>query len=310
MCSSLEVRITFITPRAATILGRLLLWLAFAGWFFGAARSMAAPGANSADGRPTIKFIRNPDAAPDFALKSLDGQPLTLSAANGKVVLLNFWATWCGPCRMEIPDLIELQNLYKDRLQIISLLVDVDDLEEAKGFVKEAGINYEVGVATTDVRMEYGGISALPTLFVLDAEGRVVQKHVGLSDPRLYEIEIRALLGLPIPVKVETFEDTGEIFLKHADRASELPGVDFRGLAPEQKLAALHALNAEGCTCGCKLTLAQCRIYDSACATSKNRAAKIVTGLAAAPGAPEEPAAPSAKLEAPPAAVAPSAPHE
>ena len=134
--------------------------------------------------------------------------------------------------------------------------------------------------------MQYGGVSALPTIFVLDAQGRVVQKHVGWSDPRLYEIEIRALLGMPIPFKVETFEDTGEIFLKHADRASELPGVDLAGLAPKQKLAALRALNAEGCTCGCNLTLAQCRIYDSACAISKSRAGKIVAELSAKPPAP------------------------
>jgi cytochrome c biogenesis protein CcmG/thiol:disulfide interchange protein DsbE len=294
--------------RAATILRSLGVLATLAGCSLGAVTSLAAARGNSADGRPTIKFVRHPDAAPDFALRSLDGQPLTLSAANGKVVLLNFWATWCGPCRMEIPDLIELQNLYKDRLQIISLLVDVDDLDDARSFVQEAGINYQVGVATTEVRMQYGGISALPTLFVLDAQGRVVQKHVGLSDPRLYEIEIRALLGLPIPLKVETFEDTGEIFLKHADRASELPGVDFTGLAPEQKLAALRALNAEGCTCGCKLTLAQCRIYDSACATSKNRAAKILTDLPAAPGIPAEPATPSGMPGTPGTASSP--PHE
>jgi cytochrome c biogenesis protein CcmG/thiol:disulfide interchange protein DsbE len=269
---------------------------AVACWLPGSATAFGAPGANSADGRPTIKFVRNPDTAPDFKLQSLDGQPLTLAAANGKVVLLNFWATWCGPCRMEIPDLIELQKLYKDRLQIISLLVDVDDVDDAKSFVRAAGINYQVGVATTEVRMQYGGISALPTIFVLDAQGRVVQKHVGWSDPRLYEIEIRALLGMAIPFEVETFEDTGEIFLKHADRASELPGVDFAGLAPGQKLAALRALNAEGCTCGCNLTLAQCRIYDSACAISKNRAGKIVAELSSTP-APRLPAIPPADAE-------------
>jgi len=291
--------------------GILLCVAAVACWLLAGTTSFAAPGGNSADGRPTIKFVRNPDTAPDFNLQSLDGQPLTLAAANGKVVLLNFWATWCGPCRMEIPDLIELQKLYKDRLQIISLLVDVDDVDDAKSFVHAAGINYQVGVATTEVRMQYGGISALPTIFVLDAHGRVVQKHVGWSDPRLYEIEIRALLGMPIPFQVETFEDTGEIFLKHADRASELPGVVFAGLTPEQKLAALRALNGEGCTCGCKLTLAQCRIYDSACAISKDRAGKIVAGLSAAP-APQVPAIPPTDSEtraAPPRPV-PAAPSD
>jgi len=89
-----------------------------------------------------------------------------------------------------------------------------------KKVVDETGINYPVAMASPEVRMAYGGIGALPTSFVLDLEGRVVQKHEGLRNPLLYEIEVRALLGMPIPARVETFEDAGEIFLKHADRAS------------------------------------------------------------------------------------------
>jgi thiol-disulfide isomerase/thioredoxin len=223
-----------------------------------------------------IRFVRNPDAAPDFKLGALDGKPLTLAAAHGKVVLLNFWATWCGPCREEIPDLIALQTKYKNNLQIIGISVDDDDADVVKKVVDQTGINYPVAMASPEVRMQYGGIAALPTLFVLDTEGRVVQKHEGLRDPLLYEIEVRALLGMPIPVRVETFEDTGEIFLKHADRASQLPGVDFSKLTPEQKQSALHRFNAEGCTCGCKFTLAQCRIYDRNCSVSKSRTEKIV----------------------------------
>ena len=217
-------------------------------------------------GPPTIRFVRNPDLAPDFQLTGLDGQPVTLAGSKGKVILLNFWATWCGPCRAEIPDLVELQNKYKDRLQILGLVVDDDDAEAIKKFVEKFRINYPVAVATDGLRLEYGGIPALPTSFVLDEEGRVVQKHEGLRDPVLYETEIRSLLGLPIGnTKVETFEDTGEIFLKHADRASQLPGVDLSKLTPEQKIVALHKFNAESCTCGCNFTLAQCRIYDRGC---------------------------------------------
>jgi thiol-disulfide isomerase/thioredoxin len=224
-----------------------------------------------------IRFVRNPDSAPDFKLNDLDGKPLSIAAARGNVVLLNFWATWCGPCREEIPDLIGLQAKYKDRLQIIGISVDDDDEAEAvKKFVEQTGINYPVALASPEVRMQYGGITALPTSFVLDTEGRVVQKHEGLRDPLLYEVEVRALLGMPVPVRVETFEDTGEVFLKHADRASQLPGVDLSTLTPEQKQAALHRFNAETCTCGCKFTLAQCRIYDRNCAISKARTKKIV----------------------------------
>jgi thiol-disulfide isomerase/thioredoxin len=242
------------------------------------------------DHRPTIRFVRNPDAAPEFKLADLDGKPLTLADSHGKVILLNFWATWCGPCRAEIPDLVELQKKYKDRLQVIGLVVDAEGQDEIKRFVEESGINYPVALATTDIRMQYGGIGALPTSFMLDGEGRVVQKHEGLRNPVLYEVEIRALLGLPIGnVAVQTFEDTGEVFLKHADRASQLPGVDLSKLTPEQKNAALHRFNAEACTCGCKFTLAQCRIYDRGCQISQSATAKIVAEIAGLPG---EPAAP------------------
>src|SRR2546426_8372976 len=142
-------------------------------------------------------------------------------------------------------------------------------------------INYPVALAPTEIRMQYGGIAALPTSFVLDTEGRIVQKHEGLRDPRLYETEIRALLGLPIGnLRVETFDDTGQIFIKNAVRATELPGVDLSKLTPEQKIIALHKFNAEGCNCGCQYTLAQCRIYDRNCQISKAATEKIIAALA------------------------------
>jgi thiol-disulfide isomerase/thioredoxin len=244
-------------------------------------------GAQDSD-QPTIRFVRNPDPAPEFKLTGLDGKPVTLAASKGKVILLNFWATWCGPCRAEIPDLVEIQNKYKDRLQILGLVVDDDDQAAIKKFVAEFNINYPVAIATDDVRIQYGGIGALPTSFMVDSGGRVVQKHEGLRDPVLYETEIRSLLGLPIgDIKVETFEDTGEIFLKHANRANELPGVDLSKLTPEQKTVALHKFNAETCTCGCAYTLAQCRIYDRGCKISQAATAKIIAAVTAGPsGAP------------------------
>jgi cytochrome c biogenesis protein CcmG/thiol:disulfide interchange protein DsbE len=223
-----------------------------------------------------IRFVRNPDAAPKFQLDGLDGKPLSLASERGKVVLLNFWATWCGPCRAEIPDLIALQEKYAGKLQIIGLTVDEDDAEVVKEAVARTGINYPVAMTSPEIRIKYGGIAALPTSFVLDTQGRVVQKHEGLRDPLLYETEIRALLGLTIDARVETFEDTGQIFLAHADRANQLPGVNLSKLTPEQKQAALHRFNAEGCTCGCNFTLAQCRIYDRNCSISKGRTEQII----------------------------------
>lgn len=263
--------------------------------------------------QPTIRLVRNPEPAPDFHLDTLEGKPLSLADYKNKVVLLNFWATWCGPCRAEIPDLVQLQNKYKDQLQILGLVVDDDDQQAIKNFVDEFGINYPVALVTNELRVEYGGIAALPTSFLLDAQGRVVQKHEGLHDPVLYEVEIRSLLGLPIGnVKVETFDDTGQIFLKHADRATELPGVDLSKLTPEQRTMALHKFNAESCSCGCQYTLAQCRIWDRNCAVSKEATGKIIADLLApVHSSADQPAgAKPAPRTPPPASTPPSSPEK
>jgi thiol-disulfide isomerase/thioredoxin len=289
MCSSIKdaMRMTRTTsPRN----GPAFLWLVTS-WLTFFLPTLAAA---QQDNEPVIRFVRNPDRAPDFKLTALDGKPLTIAALQGKVVLLNFWATWCGPCRAEIPDLVVLQDRYNDRLQIIGLNVDDDDAAEIQKYIDDTGINYPVAMTPDDVRVQYGGIPALPTTFLLDTEGRVVQKHVGLWSPALFETEIRALLGMPIMAKVETFEDQGEVFLKHADRATELPGVDLSKLTPEQKKSALHRFNADTCTCGCTYTLAQCRIWDSACAVSKAATEKIIAALSSAPSTPVSPSAPPA----------------
>ena len=269
---------------------------------------------------PVIRFVRDPDPAPDFKVKDLDGKDLSLAAEKGKVVLLNFWATWCGPCRAEIPSLITLQQKYKDQIQIIGLAVDDEDENLVRSVVTEEGINYPVALTPVNVRFDYGGIAALPTLFVINAEGKVVQKHIGLFNPVLYDLEVRVLLNLSVAAKVETFEDTGEVFLKHADRATMLPGVDLSNLTPEQRLAALHKFNAESCSCGCKYTLAQCRIWDHNCQISKDRTAAIVKELAApaekaspeTPASPQAPRSPQTPPSAPASssATAPPAPAE
>jgi thiol-disulfide isomerase/thioredoxin len=266
---------------------------------------------------PVIRFVRDPDPAPDFQTKDLDGKDLSLGANKGKVILLNFWATWCGPCRAEIPGLIELQNRYTDQLQIIGMVVDEDDENNLRDVVKTEKINYPVALTTPEVRLAYGGITALPTVFVINPEGRVVQKHVGLFNPALYDAEIRALLGLPVAVSIQTFNDTGEIFLKHADRATMLPGVNTEGLTPEQRASALHKFNAETCTCGCQFTLAQCRIYDPACRISMDRTAAIVKEVSGdsgknkapndvEPASPATPGSPDAPHSAEPAPSPPA----
>ncbi len=243
-----------------------------------------------------IRFVKNPDAAPAFELNDLNGKPVSLAEAKGKIVLLNFWATWCGPCRAEIPDLVDLQKRYADKFEIIALATDEDDPDEVRRFVLQSGINYRVAMSSDAVRRDYGGIAALPTSFVIDPEGRIVQKHVGLNDPSIYELEVRAMLGQAVDAKVEYFEDNGQIFLKNAERATELPGVDFSKLNAKQRSVALRRMNAESCNCGCKLTLAQCRINDSACRVSLALTAKVVSQVAH-PGASKNSVKPVARSQ-------------
>ncbi len=223
-----------------------------------------------------IHFARNPERMPPFLVNDLDGGIISTAGFHGKVVLVNFWATWCPPCREEIPELIELSSRYKDKLQIIGVSMDDAPASEVLEFAKQIGITYPVVMGSGAIEAEYGGVPALPTSFIISPEGRVVQKHAGLYPIGVYDTEIRSLLGMPVKAKVETFQDVGEIFMKNAANATELPGVDFKGLTAAQKREALKRMNTDLCTCGCKFTIAQCRINDSSCATSKALAAKIV----------------------------------
>jgi thiol-disulfide isomerase/thioredoxin len=252
----------------------------------------------SPDAEP-IRLLKNPDAAPAFSLQDLDGKTVSLAAAKGKIVLLNFWATWCGPCRAEIPDLVDLQKRYAGKLEIIALATQEDDADEVRRFVLRSGINYRVAMAPEEVVRQYGGVAALPTSFVIDAQGRVVQKHIGLNDPSLYERELKAMLGLPVDAKVEYFDDNGQVFLKNAERATELPGVDLSKLTAEQKSAALRQMNAKSCDCGCGLTLAQCRINDSACRVSLALAGQVVDQVSGRARGKGKSAAPAATLPGP-----------
>lgn len=246
-------------------------------------RSGAPVRTEGAGARPVIRFVRNPQPAPPLRLTDLDGNALSSADWHGKVVLLNFWATWCAPCRAEIPDLIRLQEKYAGQFLVIGLSTDTDPPEKVKEFARQMGINYPVVMAPPGIESQFGGVFGLPTSFVLDTEGRIVQKHIGLLDPTQYELEIRALLNLPVEAVVERFEDTGQVLLANASKATEYPGVDLSRLSAEQKNAARRQLNENDCTCGCGLTVAQCLVHDSSCEISKAMAAKVVEELSAGP---------------------------
>ncbi len=241
------------------------------------------------DDETTIRFVKNPEQIPLFMARDLDGNVISSAAYKGKVVFINFWATWCPPCREEIPELIKLQDKYKDQLQILAISEDEAPAEALKSFARQAHINYPIMQVTREIETDFGGVPALPTVFVINKDGGIVQKHVGFYPVSVYDREVRALAGMPIDAKIETFEDTGQIFLKNAKNATELPGVDLSKLTPAQKQVALRRLNSESCTCGCRLTLAQCRINDTACPTSRKLANQIVQEILS--GKPSEPPA-------------------
>ena len=135
-------------------------------------------------------------AAPDFQVPALDGKPIRLSALKGKVVLLDFWATWCPPCKAEIPHFIELQNAYGPKgAQVIGLSVDQEGEEVVRPFVQAEGINYPVAVVGPDLGQKYGGIRGIPTTFLIDKQGRIAKKYIGYQDKEVFESQIRALLA-------------------------------------------------------------------------------------------------------------------
>jgi thiol-disulfide isomerase/thioredoxin len=262
-----------------------------------ALRHSRASATNPASQSNVIRFLANPEPAPPFVLRDLDGKIVSTEDWKGKVVILNFWATWCPPCRQEIPEFIRLQAAYKDKLQIVGASEDDDPPQKVREFVQQMGMNYPVVMSTKELADNYGGVPALPTSFIIDQQGRVVQKHTGLYEYAVYERDVRALAGMTVDARIETFTDEGQVFLKNAANATELPDVDLSGLTPAQKKDALHRLNEETCTCGCKLTLAECRVNDTECPVSKPAAAEVVKRVRA--GLPEPATPPPAPSSSP-----------
>jgi cytochrome c biogenesis protein CcmG/thiol:disulfide interchange protein DsbE len=135
--------------------------------------------------------------APDFTLPQLDGHNLRLSSYRGKVVLLDFWATWCDPCREETPHFVELQQKYGDRgLQIIGVSMD-DSPEPVRAFYQQFHMNYPVVMGTAKTGELYGGVLGLPIAFLITRDGRIYAKHIGATDPAIFEREIKSLLQTP-----------------------------------------------------------------------------------------------------------------
>jgi cytochrome c biogenesis protein CcmG/thiol:disulfide interchange protein DsbE len=153
-----------------------------------------APNAGAAK---KVKSEAERKPAPDFALKDVNGATVRLSDYRGKVVLLNFWATWCGPCKIEIPWFIEFEQKHKDRgFAVLGISMD-DGWEVVRPFLARMNVNYRTVLGDEMVAELYGGVASLPTSFLIDREGRIVSAHLGLVNKSVYEDEIEQLLSAP-----------------------------------------------------------------------------------------------------------------
>jgi len=144
-----------------------------------------------------VQSIKNRKPAADFTLRDANGSAVKLSDYRGKVVLLNFWATWCGPCTLEIPWFVEFEREYKTQgLAIVGVSMDEEGWTAIKPYVAEHKMNYRVLLGDDSVSQLYGGVDSLPTTFIIDRAGKVAfPPHIGLAGKNEYLKEIQSLLG-------------------------------------------------------------------------------------------------------------------
>ena len=190
------------------------------------------------------------ERAPDFELRSLDGRSLRLSELSGKPVLLNYWATWCAPCRIEMPWLVELDEKYRAQgLQIVG--VSMDDASAAQQvvtFVKERGVNYEILLGNSATADAYGGVRFMPQSFFLDADGQIIKATTGLTDKKDLEDASKTLLaghGVQRPgarpeVAIEGLSRRPNPFCSKT--LLFLGGFSFREIRGESAVRSFHAV--------------------------------------------------------------------
>lgn len=146
--------------------------------------------------RANVKAENARNAAPDFVLKDADGKTVKLSDYKGKVVLLNFWATWCGPCKIEIPWFVEFEQNYRDQgFAVLGVAMDEDGWSAVKPYVTDHKVNYRVVIGDDMTAQKFGGVDSLPTSFVIDKEGRIASTHIGLVSKKVYQNDIAQLLS-------------------------------------------------------------------------------------------------------------------
>ncbi|MGH9357624.1 MAG: TlpA family protein disulfide reductase [Terriglobia bacterium] len=214
--------------------------------------------------------------APQFSLTDVFGHKLSLADYRGKVVLLDFWATWCGPCRMEIPGFIQMQRQYgSEGFQVIGISMD-DSVPPVLAFYKQFNMNYPVAMGNSQLAGLYGGIIGLPTTFLIGRDGRIYDKVPGAVDEQRFVVEIKNLLASPAGAAAAKFRPAGESapidVETPAEVNSQVPGVDLTKLSATDVAQYEKALAAKACDCGCKRSVLECRRTDPGCSESRDLA--------------------------------------
>jgi len=161
-----------------------------------ATKSHPDTGAPAIEGAKLSLFEYKGHMAPDFELKSLEGKPIKLSSLRGKAVILDFWATWCGPCKIEMPWLVDLQKKYQEQgLVVLGVAMDDSSNADIAKFAKEMNVNYTVLKGTDPVGDAYGGVDGLPITFYVGRDGMIVDKSLGLVNKSEIEENIQKALA-------------------------------------------------------------------------------------------------------------------
>ena len=133
--------------------------------------------------------------APDFMVKDIRGNTFKLSELKGKVVVLDFWATWCQPCKIEIPWFVDMYSRYRSQgLEVVGVAMDDEGAEVVKPFVERYRMNYKVVIGNEKITDLFGGIYGLPTTFIIDREGKIHSRHIGLVSRETLEQAVKKLL--------------------------------------------------------------------------------------------------------------------
>lgn len=169
-------------PRLATLLLGAALLIASAGCESDSDRSPADAPKTSTEAQAGKSYETDPVPAPDLTMETLDGRQINLANQDGKVILVNFWATWCAPCRKEIPDLIDLHEKYKsDGLMVVGIAVDEEGAEVVRPFAEKQKISYPIVIDTArTIESEFEAMYGLPTTYVVNPEGQIVRRVLGV----------------------------------------------------------------------------------------------------------------------------------